>query len=59
MAWEIIKGKPVIFDGQTGDVYKSKIDFTAIANSVKEVGFTRLDNIDLNNDYLMRWLKDA
>ncbi len=59
MVWEIIKGKPVVFDAQTGDIYKTAIDFTAIVNSSKEAGFTRLDNIELNNDFLMRWLKDA
>ncbi len=59
MAWEVIKGKPVIIDAQNGKMFKNDVDFTKIAVNIKEVGFTRLDNVDLNDDYLMRWLKDA
>jgi hypothetical protein len=59
MAWEVVKGKPVIFDAQSGKMFKSDSDFSEIGASVKEAGFTRLDNIELNDDYLMRWLKNA
>ncbi len=59
LAWEMIKGKPVIVDGQSGQIYENAKDFTKIASAVQEARFTRLDNIELNNNYLMRWLKDA
>jgi hypothetical protein len=59
MAWEVVKGKPVIFDAQSGKMFKSDSDFAEIGATVKEAGFTRLDNIDLNDEYLMRWLKNA
>lgn len=59
MAYEIVKGKPVIFDTQTGKVYKSAEDFAKLGSNIKEAGLTRLDNVDLNTDYLLKWVKDA
>lgn len=58
MAWEIIKGKPVIFDCQTGtkyDVDKLK-DLDSI---ISKASLTRLDNLDLNSEFLRRWLDNA
>jgi hypothetical protein len=59
MAYEIIKGKPVIFDGQTGKKFEAAEEFLKAMPHVKSSGFTRLDNIDLNVDYLMRWMTNA
>lgn len=60
MAWEIIKGKPTIFDTQNGKVFASAEDFISeFGTSVGHAGFTRLDNLPMNTDFLMRWLKDA
>jgi hypothetical protein len=59
MAYEIVKGKPVIFDGQTGKKFEAAEEFFKSMPSVKQAGFTRLDNVDLNVDYLMRWMTNA
>jgi len=59
MAWEIIGGKPHIFDAQNGQRYGSAEDFAGLGDNIKQAGFTRLDNIDLNDDFLKRWLRDA
>jgi hypothetical protein len=58
MAYEVVKGTPVIFDGQTGKIYKTPLEFMDMP-AVKNAGFTRLDNVDLNVDYLMRWMTNA
>jgi hypothetical protein len=59
MAWEIIDGKPVIFDTQNGKLYSSPAEFEKTAKLIKKAGYTRLDNVDLNQEFLQRWLKDA
>jgi hypothetical protein len=59
MAYEIVKGKPVIFDGQTGKIFDAAEKFMDGMPSIKNAGFTRLDNVDLNVDYLMRWMTNA
>ena len=59
VAWEVVKGKPVIFDTQTGQHFKDSDSFTKYASRVKDSGYTRLDNVELNQDFLMRWMKNA
>jgi hypothetical protein len=59
MAYEIVKGKPVIFDGQTGKRFELADEFRKIMPQVANSGFTRLDNLELNHDYLMRWMTNA
>lgn len=59
VAWEIIDGSPVIFDCQTGQRFLNSVDFADYGDLVGEASVTRLDNIDLNNDFLLRWLKNA
>ena len=59
VAWEIVKGKPVIFDTQTGEMFKDLKQFEKYGEHVKDAGFTRLDNKALNEDFLMRWAKNA
>lgn len=59
MAYEIVKGKPIIFDGQTGKKFAAAEEFFKDMPSVAKAGFTRLDNIELNHDYLMRWMTNA
>lgn len=59
MAWEIVKGKPVIFDAQTRRVYENPETLLKLTGAMKEAGFTRLDNVPLNEDFLMRWVKNA
>lgn len=59
MAYEIVKGKPVVFDAQNGKHFADPEAFFKAMPSVASAGFTRLDNIDLNHDYLMRWMTNA
>lgn len=59
MAFEIVKGKPIIFDCQSKVKYSSFEDFSQIGEYILNASSTRLDNIDLNEDFLMRWLKNA
>lgn len=54
VAYEVIKGKPHIFDTQTGKEYKRD---DPIFDNAGQAGYTRLDNVNLNYDYLMRWVK--
>lgn len=62
MAYEIVKGRPVIFDNQTGQMYKDADSLQkafAPAGGVLDAAYTRLDNLPLNDAFLTRWLKDA
>lgn len=60
VAWEIVNNKPVIFDTQTGKVYKDAGDLGwDFGRHVKDAGFTRLDNKELSDEYLARWVKNA
>lgn len=59
MAWEIVQGKPVIFDTQTGKTYKSALDIAQLSTNLTHSGFTRLDDKALNTNFLMRWVKNA
>ena len=59
MAYEIVKGKPVVFDGQTGKIFADAEKFLKEMPTVASAGFTRLDNVELNHDYLMRWMTNA
>ena len=59
VAWEMVNNHPVIFDCQTGKKHN-------IASFEKEFGellygasLTRLDNKNLNENFLRRWLKNA
>lgn len=60
MAYEIVKGLPVIFDGQTGKTFASTAEAAKGGlDMVAKAGFTRLDNIPLNHDYLLRWIRNV
>lgn len=59
MAFEIVKGKPVIFDTQNGKVYKNTAQFREIADSMANAGYTRLDNKTLDTNFIMKWVKNA
>ena len=59
MAWEIFNGKPVIFDTQTGKKFESADDWIKAGyNDVLTAATTRLDDKDLDMDYLLRWFKN-
>ena len=59
IAWEIIKGSPVIFDCQTGIMYDSPKDFNTLSMWASGISYSRLDNVDFNIDFLLRWLENA
>ena len=60
LAYEIFDGKPVIFDTQMGKRYTSATEFLAAKYpEIARSGFTRLDDVELNTDFLMRWVKNA
>jgi len=58
MAWEMVKGKPVIFDTQTGKKYTedAAMDLTS---TIARAAITRLDDKPMNENFLLRWVKDA
>jgi hypothetical protein len=59
IAWEIINGQPMIIDAQSGETFETASEFQKYASKITNAGFTRLDDKDLNNDYLTRWLTNA
>lgn len=59
IAYEIFGGKPVLFDNQTGKRYDSIEAFSGLDLNIGELGFTRLDNVELNMDYLLKWATNA
>nr|DAO53502.1 MAG TPA: Papain fold toxin 1, glutamine deamidase [Caudoviricetes sp.] len=53
MVYEInSKGKAIIRDAQTNDIYKSDDDFDAVARTCGNISFTRTDNLELRKDIL-------
>lgn len=59
IAWEKFGNKLVFFDTQTSEIYRTPQELNELVKNASRVGYTRLDNVDLNQGFLMRWLKDA
>ena len=62
MAYEIVQGKPVVFDAQSGKKFAAPDDLISAfrdLNGVTRAGYTRLDNVPMNDDFLRRWLRNA
>lgn len=63
VAWEKIKGTVHVFDTQSGKRLSSGDEFDAYYNKlgsfVGMASVSRLDDLPLNTNFLMRWLKDA
>lgn len=59
VAYEVFNGKAVVFDAQSGKKLDTPEAFTEALGNVKSAGFTRLDNVELNEEYLMKWMKNA
>ena len=56
VAYEIVKGKPIIFDTQSGKIFKTPKEFAdAYKISAIRADFTRLDNKKLNEKWVERW----
>lgn len=58
MAWEIINGKTYVFDCQTGKTYDSD-KFSKIVEGLSTISYTRLDNKQLDMDFLSKWVENA
>lgn len=59
MAWEIVNGKPVLFDCQTKTIYDTAEKLKPLADYVKDAVTTRLDDAALNYGFLKRWVTNA
>ncbi len=59
MAFEVIKGKPVIFDTQNGETYRNAASFSKFADITHDAAHTRTDNIPLDEKFLRRWMVNA
>ena len=58
LAFEIFDGVPVIFDTQSRKVFRSGADIdTAYGSRIATAGFSRLDDLELDPDFLLRWVK--
>jgi len=62
VAYEKVDGKPVIIDAQSGKTFKSPkefVDNSGFAPMITSASTTRLDNVELNNEFLKRWVGNA
>lgn len=60
MVWEKINGKMYIIDAQRNLKWSlSEFSSSKEASMLAEISITRLDDVDLNVDFLRRWLKSA
>lgn len=60
VAWEVMKdGTPVVIDNQSGKIYDTAEKLKQLMGPAAEAGYTRLDNVELNKEFLARWLADA
>lgn len=58
LAWEIVNGRPTIYDCQTGSMYDSADSFGTLGKYIKDAYCHRLDNVELNEDFLIKWVKN-
>jgi hypothetical protein len=59
MYWEIMNGKPVIFDSQNATSFTQARFAKELAGDVHEAGHTRLDNLPLNQPFLRKWITNV
>lgn len=59
VAYEIIDGKAHIFDCQTGKLFKEWTDMHIDWPDMDSAGFTRLDNVNLDTNFVQRWVKNV
>lgn len=59
MYWEIMNGKPVIFDSQSAQSFTQTKFTKELAKDVHEAGHTRLDNLPLNQPFLRKWITNV
>ncbi len=59
VAWEMVNNHPVIFDCQTGKKYNMTSFEKDFGKLLYGATINRLDNKELNEDFLRRWLTNA
>lgn len=60
VAYEVVGGKPIVFDTQSGRSWAtSEVFHSQMGAIVGDAAYTRLDNANLNNEFLKRWVADA
>ena len=59
VAWEMVNNHPVIFDCQSGKKHNIKSFTEDFGELLYGASITRLDNKELNEDFLRRWLQNA
>lgn len=60
LAWEVIGGKPDAFDFQTSRMYKrsGRLMHLMLEQEFVSAGIARLDDVDLDFDFLRRWVEN-
>lgn len=58
IAYEIVRGKPVFFDTQSGKTYSTPQQLNSLTNRAVGLRFNRLDNKSLNSVAMTAWVKD-
>lgn len=56
LAWEVVDGKPIVFDAQSRTTYRDAAAFAKHTKYLAEAGYTRTDNIKLNEEFLRKWV---
>ncbi|MFL5663622.1 MAG: toxin glutamine deamidase domain-containing protein [Ktedonobacteraceae bacterium] len=59
MAFEVVNNKPIIFDTQSGEQFHTPESFRKHAPIIGEAAYTRLDNAQLDEHFLRRWMVNA
>ena len=61
IAYEVVNGRAIMFDTQSGKSFKNMTELNKAYEKlgINEIGFTRLDNIKLDEDFLLRWVKNV
>ena len=59
VAYEVIKGKAVVFDTQSGKTYTNPQQLQKLTGKARGVKFNRLDNKNLNQAFMTAWVKDS
>lgn len=57
LAWEIVKGKPVIFDCQCRQMFESGKELGNALKTISGAYYQRLDDKELDLGFLSRWVK--
>lgn len=61
VAWENVKGSPVVFDTQSGKTYATanSLARAPFSKHMHEAAMTRLDNVKINDQFLKRWVTNV